>query len=105
MSLHLVVGMALFAFASARGQADPRAGHDTFDPEFRAPSDAVSTDQGSVILRLWAPGALHARLRVWDAAIGQENWKDLSPAGGLWELAYPIPSYPTILYYTFEATF
>src|SRR4051794_32947589 len=86
------------------------AGHDTFDPAFRRPTGAVSFASKSVMLRLNAPGANRARIRVWDAALRQEAWKELAPAqsgpdtpAGTWELDYPIPHYPTILYYLFEA--
>jgi hypothetical protein len=88
--------------------------HDSFSPDYRNPIGAVTNAQGAVTVRMrTCRGDLtEAKLRVWDDRANIETLYDMAvgpeivdPTHGevtFWTVDLPIPTDPTILYYTFR---
>lgn len=114
----LAQGSGLCAGA-ARGDNDVfYAGlfHDSFAPAYRDPPGPLPADQGTLTLRLrtCADDVQAVTLRVWDDRRDQEQLYPLLADGAandalagpvsFWRVELPIPSEPTILYYSFRAS-
>ncbi|HAR43694.1 MAG TPA: hypothetical protein DCS07_13855, partial [Bdellovibrionales bacterium] len=93
-------------------------GHNSFDPQYRSPFGAVTTEQGSVTLRFRTclNDVTQVRIRIWNSVEKRETWlvmkrqadpKTVDPSLGpveFWDSAVSIPNTPALLYYFFEVT-
>jgi glycosidase len=90
--------------------------HNSFEGRYRRPFGAVSTDQGSVLIRFrtCANDVQSVRLTVWEARNRVRKFYDMRRSAQdqdevlgpvqFWDLDLEIPKTPDILYYFFEVT-
>jgi len=88
--------------------------HNSFEGRYRRPFGAVSTDQGSLLLRFrtCAHDVDAVRVTVWEARSKLRKFYEMRPSvqeldeviGPLqfWDLDLPVPKSPEIFYYFFE---
>ncbi|GAB4216022.1 MAG: hypothetical protein OHK0022_56640 [Roseiflexaceae bacterium] len=90
--------------------------HDTFSTDYRSPLGAVTTQQGTVTLkvRTCRDDAAQVSLRVWNDRINSETIFPMTLAGNAtdatigpvsyWSVDLPVSSDPTVFYYIFRIT-
>ncbi|MEO5666657.1 MAG: glycoside hydrolase family 13 protein [Bdellovibrionota bacterium] len=88
--------------------------HNSFEGRYRRPFGAVSTDQGSLLLRFrtCANDVTSVRLTVWESRTKTRKFYDMHPSAQeldealgpiqYWDVDLEVPKNPDILYYFFD---
>lgn len=94
--------IAPISSAASRRPSDALAYHNLFSGVYRLPFGAVPTGQ-TVYLRVYVQPSLapeSVSLRVWaDQAV---SYLPMHRCGSLWEVAYPVPVTPQLVWYRFD---